>query len=694
MPKHLWTVLTLIILFTWCSNTEAKQPEDEQEHQLESITVTAQKREEDPDKVPISMDVFSEVDVEDSMISNSLELTRLSPNLFMKDNALENVIIIRGISSFSHSLNTPASYYVNGVGYALQYMHENELFDIERIEVLKGPQGTLYGRNSESGVINIITRQPDNDFRAKILGEYGSYNSYRGNASISGPIIENKLYVGAALQYKASDGFMENIYYNDDKAAESKHFNGRATLRWTPSQPWDISLIADVLNSDDKIGVFRFAKGPFATDPYKINHDITSNDYSEDGNSQIMNINYTGDFFKITSVTGAAYRTYTKLTDSDMWINPSNQSTNMFRYDDNQYTQELRIASVKEGPLQWLGGLFGVYEETDLDHKSMAGASNMVRSRHTCDIKTTGWAAFGQAVYTFMDRLHFTAGLRLDNQYLEGEYHNPVNNASIQEDLDYTEVLPKFSVSFDAAENIMTYASVAKGYLAGGFNWSANSEKNKFNFDPEYCWNYEVGLKSNWLNNRLKANLSVFYIAMDDKQVRVLDPMTLLSTTTNAGKAYSYGLEVQLKATPLAGLQLFANFGYTQAKFDEFISTGYNTTRTGVAYDDLSGNYLPFAPEYTFNAGAQYRSASGFMGRVDIFGTGKFYGDPANSCEQDPYQLVNLRLGYEAKDWEIYLWAKNLFDQEYLTWFSQSGANMYAVDGAPRTFGVTAAYRF
>jgi iron complex outermembrane receptor protein len=484
------------------------------------------------------------------------------------------------------------------------------------------------------------------------------------------------------------------MYYQDDTAASTKHFNSRATLRWTPSRPWDISLIVDGLNSDDNIGVFRYSKGAYATDAYKINHDIAGNDYSEDGNSQALNINYTADSFKITSITGVAYRTYTKLTDSDMWANPSSQFTNLFRYGDNQYTQELRVSSVKKGPLQWLGGLFGLYEDTDLDHKSMNAHINMVSNRHTCDIKTKGWAAFGQAIYTFMDDFHFTVGLRLDNQYLEGDYYNPVSKVSVKEDLSYTEILPRFSVSYDAAENVMAYATVAKGYLAGGFNWSTSSEENKFIFDPEYCWNYEVGLKSNWFNKKFKANLSAFYIAMDDKQVRVLDPESLLSTTTNAGKAYSYGLEVQLKATPLVGWEVFANFGYTQAKFDEFISSGWNSTRTSVVYEDLSGNYLPFAPEYTFNAGAQYRSAGGFMGRLDIIGNGKFYGDTANSCEQDPYQLVNLRLGYEAEDWEVYLWAKNLFDQEYLTWFSLSGSNMYAVDGAPRTFGVTVSYRF
>lgn len=694
MRAYIKLIVVMCIVLLYYMPAKGETLADKRLHQLEKITVTAQKKEEDPQNIPMGIDVVSDIMVEDSMMQNTSELTRFSPNVFMKDSPFENVVVIRGISSFSSSLNAPAAYYVNGVGYALHYMHDNELFDVERIEILKGPQGTLYGRNSESGVINIITKQPDNQFRAKLLGEYGNYNSYRGNANLSGPVIENKLYFGVAAQYKYSDGYIDNLFNGDDKTAKLSHFNGRATLRWTPSDPWDISLIADVVHADDKVGFFRYAKGPNTTASCQTRHDEVDEDMTETGNTQALNINYQSDSFKVTSVTGATYRSYSKFNDSDLWDNPANRMTNDYTYKDRQYSQEIRINSLNQGSLQWLVGLFGSYEETELDHENWNLSRNVLNSHHIANIETQGYAAFGQATYTVKQRLHFTLGLRLDSQKLEGKYRNRANNISAQKDLDFTELLPKASISYDLTADDMIYATVAKGYLTGGFNWCMNPTQDTFHFDPEYSWNYEVGLKSNWLNNKLMANLAVFYITIDDKQVTVVEPDTRLNTITNAAEAYSYGVEIQLRAKPATGLDVFASFGYNQSKFEDFISTAWDSSYKNVVSEDLGGNSLPYAPVYTYNAGAQYRVANGFMGRVDVFGTGKFYGDAANTCEQEAYQLVNARLGYEGKNWEAYLWSKNLFDQEYLTWFQPSGSSLYAMDGPPRTFGITLSYRF
>jgi iron complex outermembrane receptor protein len=449
-----------------------------------------------------------------------------------------------------------------------------------------------------------------------------------------------------------------------------------------------------MVDTDDKIGVFRFAQGANVTDPYKIRHDDYDEDLSEEGNSQILNINYKSDAFKITSVTGVTYRSLLKYNDLDCSASSSSRMKNRFSYEDRQYTQEIRISSVGKGKLQWLGGLFGSYEETNPELKNSYATQNSLINHHVFEVDTQGYAAFGQATYTIMEKLHFTFGLRLDNQNMESTYSDEARNVSLQGDREFTELLPKFSVSYDISKDAMAYATVARGYLAGGFNWVMTPTQDTFQYDSEYSWNYEIGLKSNWFNNKVAANLSFFYITINDKQVSTVDPDTNLNTITNAAEAYSYGCEIQLKAKPIAGLELFANLGYNQAKFDKFDYTGWNSTYTAVVSQDMSGNYLPYAPEYTYNAGAQYRMANGLMGRVDVFGTGNFYGDPANLSEQEAYQLVNLRLGYEGEHWEAYLWAKNLFDQDYLTWLNLKKSNLYAVDGPPRTFGVTVAYRF
>lgn len=249
-------------------------------HELGAMTVTARKREEDAQDLPMGSSVFSKIQLEDADIRDVNELTRFSPNVYMKHSSAGNIIVFRGVSTYDTSISSPAGFYVDGVYYPLSFMHNPDFFDIERIEVLKGPQGTLYGRNSESGVVNIITKQPGNHFRARVFGEYGAYDasgknpdSFRTGGTVSGPVQKDKLYMGLSWQREDSDGFMENVYKNTDDAGRIDHKNGRATFRWTPSDPWAISLIADVMEEDEGIGYYRFLSGPSQTCRHTIAYD-------------------------------------------------------------------------------------------------------------------------------------------------------------------------------------------------------------------------------------------------------------------------------------------------------------------------------------------------------------------------------------------------------------------------------------
>jgi iron complex outermembrane receptor protein len=189
------------------------------------------------------------------------------------------------------------------------------------------------------------------------------------------------------------------------------------------------------------------------------------------------------------------------------------------------------------------------------------------------------------------------------------------------------------------------------------------------------------------------ANLSVFYIDIEDKQITEMG-YTLTKSITNAAKAHSQGVELQLKARPLQGLDVFAGFGYAEATFDDFSSMEWNEDNTALIEKDYEDNDLPYAPHYTYNAGIQYRTSNGFFGRADLFGTDRFYGDSANASKQDAYQTVNLRIGYEGRHFDCYLWAENIFDEDYLTYVAPYGGNTIGLDGAPMTFGLTLTYRF
>lgn len=235
--RHLLALLLLWIFCTptvWAQDTPATRNKDSLE--LETIKVTARKHEENLQDVPAAITVFTDIAIENAGIKDLKEITLQTPNVSMRSNGTENFVQIRGISIPHTSLAGPTPVYVDDVVMPNPYMGNPALFDIEQVEVLKGPQGTLYGRNSEAGVIQIITRQPGNELSGKISGTWGQYNALSTTASVCGPIINNQLYFGLAGQVSNSDGPVKNVYNNDKKALKESTSALRPTLRWTPSQ--------------------------------------------------------------------------------------------------------------------------------------------------------------------------------------------------------------------------------------------------------------------------------------------------------------------------------------------------------------------------------------------------------------------------------------------------------------------------
>ena len=693
MEKTVTQILMIVIVVLLCPNAYAEPQEEEDDIlRLETVTVTAQKKEENAQEVPISMDVFSEMEMEDARILNTPDMVRFSSNVNMMNRSCEHIVVIRGVSPFRGTTYSNAGFYVDDVSYPLHYSQNIDFFDLERAEILKGPQGTLYGRNTESGVISIFTKQPDNHLSGKILAEYGDYNSFRTVANVSGPVVEDKLFLGGAFQYRSSDGYVENEANGNDRAADLSHLTGRATLRWTPSDPWDISLVADIMNADDHGAEVRFLTGPNETPPHTIRRD-TDAYLKQNWNSQILRVKYDSGDLYFLSVSGVLYQDLEKVNDCDLWDNPKNRKINPTELKFRQYSQEFRVSS-QAGPVEWLAGLYGFIEDSRFNYRYEILSAQMTYMNPITDVDARGCAAFGQGTYTFLDRFHLTLGLRLDHEEMEGDLKDPVQNKAYNKDLSYNEALPKFSFTYDTTEKIMAYASVSKGYLVGGYNWGMTGTLDTFSYEPEYTWNYETGIKSTWLNDKLLANLSVFYISIDDKQVSELHPTIAMTTITNAAKAHSQGVELEVQAKPLRGLDLSAGFGYNEAQFDRFTATVWNDAGTALVTKNYADNDLPYAPEYTYHVSAQYRGLQGFFARADLLGTGPFYGDAANKAEQDAYETVNLHLGYEWEHFDLTLWVENIFDKQYCTFLSVFQNEIVGIDGPPRTFGVTGVWRF
>ncbi len=686
----------MLIMASLCYGEEGARKET----QLDSITVTAQKREENVQKVPISMNAFDAMEIESAGMENVSEMTRFVPNVFFKKATMENIIVVRGVSSVDASTVGPLGVYIDDVNYPLHFMHNINLFDVERVELLRGPQGTLYGRNTESGVLNIVTRKPDNQFRGSITGTYGVYDTSHGNVpewqtgiGISGPVIKDTLFMGISAQIKQGDGFMKNTRLDSEDAAGIDHQNLRGSARWMASDRLELSLMADYGLSDDKQGLYRIftSEGGLKNDKNTEMRGFYDSTLEQEGSGQIFKARYEADSFDLLSITGRREYRQDSLLGTGVGLN--DYGDNKWRFDDTLLSQEIRVSSKNEkGNLEWLLGVYGFQEETDIYFRKFSD----LQIRDT-RVEKSGAAVFAQATLTYFDRLHLTAGGRYDHLELEGSQNlkgmdwggNDIS-ADYTRDLDYNEFLPKAMVSFDATEDIMLYTSAAKGYLEGGYNYAQANDVDGFVFDPEYTWNYELGIKTNWFNNRLLANCSLYHITMDDKQVSEYTAGGGIAQISNAAEAHSQGIELEVRARVAQGLDLFGSFGYVDTEIDEW----------NAGSSDFSGNKMPNTPEYTYSLGGQYRHVSGFFGRADLLGTGEMYGNVQNDShvQLDAYALLNLRCGYESDSYDIVFWCKNVFDKEYYTsafdYGDPSESIGVAQNGDPRSLGVTVTYRF
>ena len=699
--------LTGIAAIILCAATAPAEASAVPENVIDTLTVTAQKREENLQEVPISIDLFTDMTLADYGLNTMSDVVMQSANVFMKTNTAESPLIIRGVSSFKSAIFSPAGFYVDDVSMPLSYMTNPDLLDLQRIEILKGPQGTLYGRNTLSGLVNMVSRKPDNETRGRVTLETGAYDSdndgmfYRAGAMFSGPIKEDLLFMGLSVQGLNSDGFRTDIATGDPKTAAKEHYDARGTIRYTPSDKLDISFTVGGANHNDGFGVYRLATGASATSSHTVNSGDPDLGLNQDSDVQNLKVNYQGRGWNIVSITSRMAYDIDYVSDMDF---TGGGMYSGFGFDDTQWTQEVRIFSDDTGAWRWLAGVYGFHEDTGtyLDIQSTTKNSNMHMWHPVGDIETNGAALFSQVTWQWHPKWEITGGLRWDHQELSGRVDNDVTtmmsslpaHQSFSKDLSYDELLPKMVLGYTPGSWAKLYASAAKGYQVGGYNYSMVMSDETFTYDPEYAWNYELGMKAVFFNNRLRVNASLFYVDITDKQLYVNNPnvtgLPMAPDITNAGKAHTCGTEIGIYADPVPGISLFATMGLLKTEIDRWT----NTSSSGTV--DYADNELPYSPNYTVSAGGTYRLSNGIFMGADVTRMGSYYGQAANTQKQSAFELVNLRMGYEAESFDLIFWCKNVFDREYFTLLDAmpgTGA-LKSVEGDPRTFGVTLTYRF
>jgi len=635
---------------------------------LNKLTVTAQKVEENIQEVPISISLFDELAIEDRKIESVKDIAPYTANFALFDKSAQlSTPSIRGISQpINDAPSSSVSMIIDGVPIFNPDGFDSVLMDIERIEVLKGPQGTLYGKDTQAGAINIITKKPSNELKAKAELELGSDNKKEYSASISGPIIKDKFYFSLAGKHYEKDGFIKNTILGGNKN-DKEYDYGKLQFRYTPNENLEISLISSKRKSNH--GDIDLLYTPT---PNKKETTTTTQGHDKSSvQSHALKIAYDTNNYLLESIT--SHRKINKdLLQS--WIYPPMYNFDLIR--DNKYkrlSQEFRL-SKKSDSFNWIVGLYGDKDD-DLNNYSYEYPTFSYPVEQKIDNDSLG--LFFHSDYNITDKLSLISGIRYDKENKSIKQ----KSTNLNLDISNNEISPKVSIKYQKDRNNMFYSTISKGYRSGGFNVRTGPTYPK-KYDKESLINYEIGAKNILFNNKLIINSTIFYMDIDDMQVNIYPDSSYNSYVSNAAKGKSKGFEVELNARLSNTLELFGSYGYANVTFENYKD----------AKGNYSGNNNTYAPKYNYNLGLQYRDDKGYFARVDLNGYGKTYFDRENKNERDSYNLINAKLGYETQNYDIYFYGKNIFDKNY------DSINIYGnstvVYSAPREIGVQLTYRF
>lgn len=712
------------------------------------IVVTARRTAESLQDVPASVSAFSASGLERLDVTDSTGLQGAVPNLnIVQGRGSSNAtnIFIRGVGQPDalQTFDPAVGFYVDNVFYSRIRGTQLDLFDIERIEVLRGPQGTLYGKNTIGGAVRVITRRPDQDPRGQVQLSAGDYGLLEGRFAASGPITDG-LAAGIALFGTSRDGYVTNPAtgeeYNDRNAAA-----GRVALAWQAADNLDVDFSLDYTREDtglvmgqplntlttlfgvpllvvpDPTPEFDFTGTPTPGLP-------NSTEMTHWGTSVEVNWDVS-DRFTLRSTT--AYRELENEDYVDIDATALETGDVFVGVDQDQFSQEFQ-GTYESGALTVVGGVFYMVENIGSHQEAYAddllvgpGGFTFLRTVDD-DLQTTSWAVFMNATYDLTDRLSVSAGVRYTDETKDyfrttstfstfpGLTADPAYAFTISD--TWTDTSPMASVDYRVADNVLAYARLSRGFKSGGFNGRANNPGEESPYDPETVTSYEVGLKTDWLDSRLRANLAVFYNDYEDFQARVSglvnDPGTGIPnpelTVLNAGSLEISGAELELSYAPVPALLLDANIGYLDSSYGEFDDDRFVSFGGSRAFQEPA-----FSPEWTARYGAAYTFDLATSGTLRVAGSARFRSRMALAVDntivdsgveidglfQDDYWLYDASLlwTHQNERFSLGVYGRNLSDEVYRTdaqEFSSVGNIRTAYYGDPRTVRVVLTARY
>ena len=695
---------------------------------LEDIVVTARKREERAQDTPVSVTVFTADSLAAAGINSFVGIAQRTPNLHYGNygDLKLSPTSLRGIVGGAGSAGAdPAiGFYVDEVFVGQGVGANLDLYDLAQVEVLRGPQGTLFGRNTIGGVISMTTKRPAEELEFSATGEVGNYDYFRGGVSVSGPIVGDRVLGKIALIGQSRGG----TDYNEvlDRRVNTQGFwNSRGQLLFNFSPDTSLLLTGEYRRVDQESLIFETlsynenslfvavldAYGyPRNEDPFdrvvqsdvRTKETLNAHSIAATFKTRVRNAN-------LTFIGAYQYHDYYSYTDTD-------RSPLEWAYDGDPETVkrlsgELRLDG-SNGPVDWITGVYVFNQRSSnqsfvdlgIDLANLFGDPSIAGLRTGSDgtLTTNSFAGFASLTWRFSDRFDVTVGGRytVDDKRIDYTQFDPVGllggSAALRASASWGEFTPNFNVRFHVTPDVLAYGAVSKGFKSGGFN-DALGDADGIAFDPETLWNYELGLKSTLFDRRLQANIAVFRMDWDDIQITQDDPSTPIYDPIigNGGKARSQGIEVELLARPLEALTLGANLAILDAKY-----------RGGTLPNGTPLNVIPMAPAYTAAMNASWRVPIGDRHALTLFGEYNMQGRTYLTLNNDPdgrvapFGLLNLRATFapdksgSGAPWSVALWGKNLTDETYMVrLFDQSNSDVigqkHIILGAPRTWGLT-----
>lgn len=706
--------------------------------------VTAQRREQNLQDVPIAISAFTNEAIEKNMFEDISDYITQTPNASFISNGARSrrEISIRGVTNFlgSDGSSSTTGFYLDGFSIAGSTINP-PIMDIERIEILRGPQATYFGRNALGGGINVTSNKPVDYLFGSIMLDYSRFNTFDMEGVLNVPIVADKLAARFNVKHTESDGNIENIHPLGG-GNDSEYKYGKASFRYTPTDNLTVDLIGmwasehvgmregvpsgvfgtfagDVLYP----GLFPDRNGDGITDPfvdtvgfYPQNRNKTNfnnpQDVGTESEMAVARVDYEFSDLLLTSISG--YINSDLFLDGDIDGGSLDFFNEVVNVGSRSISQEFRLQNLGDSAWQWNVGVLLARDEGTLFSRTLVGAERIfglpegfVISRDDNTNEGDVWAVFGQVDYDLTDRLNVSIGGRYSEEKKRSDIHSGTGTAfeqTISVEHTFTDFSPRLAATWQAHDELTFYGTVSKGFKSGGVQIAPNPEKEAF--EPETLWNYEVGFKAALLDERLRLYGALFYMEWEDLQVDFQENLidedgnfVLFHGVDNAESATSKGAE--LTATALVSEDLLFNLsvGYLDAKFDRFVA--FIDSENHV----LDGRTIPNSPKWTAAASADYGfNISDFLDgfarvewtyRDDIVPTTSAMIQSGFPWEVPSYDFVNLRVGVEHENYSVVAYAENLFDSVYYTnAYDKAFSGGIFIEPSFRAYGVRFTYEY